>query len=311
MMNEIQLALSEAQLEHPIDLPRIAVIGAQSSGKSSVLESIVKEDFLPRGTGIVTRCPLILQLINNEEGDEKYATFSHKDGQVYKDFKEVTKEIELRTDELAGSEKKIVDKPIYLTICSPDIPNLTLIDLPGFTKLSTDDQDASICYEIESLVMKYIEQENTIILAISPANGDIANSDGLAYAKKVDPDRDRTFGVMTKIDIMDKGTDACDFLSGKLYKLKHGYIGVKCRSQADNNNGMSIQQALEEEKKFFASHPAYKKFADTQGTLMLAKKLSELLEKHIIKQLPYIQDLIKKNLRDYRKILRGIGKEVI
>ena len=70
--------------------------------------------------------------------------------------------------------------------------------------------------------MKYIEQENTIILAISPANGDIANSDGLAYAKKVDPDRDRTFGVMTKIDIMDKGTDACDFLSGKQYKLKHG-----------------------------------------------------------------------------------------
>ena len=142
-MNEIQLALSEAQLEHPIQLPRIAVIGSQSSGKSSVLESIVKEDFLPRGTGIVTRCPLILQLINNEYGTDKYATFSHKED-IFKDFSQVTIEIQERTNELAGSEKKIVDKPIYLTICSPDVPNLTLIDLPGFTKLSTDDQNSNI-----------------------------------------------------------------------------------------------------------------------------------------------------------------------
>jgi replication fork clamp-binding protein CrfC len=308
-MNHIQQALAGAKMKFAIELPRIAVIGSQSSGKSSVLESIVGEEILPRGVGIVTRCPLILQLQQNKENDEKTASFSHLPGEVFTDFAQVTREIIRQTDELAGSSKKIVDEPIFLTVTSPSVPNLTLIDLPGFTKLSTDDQSATICEDIENMVMRHIKEENTIILAISPANGDIANSDGLAYAKKVDPKGDRTFGVMTKIDIMDKGTDACDFLSGKIYKLKHGYIGVKCRSQQDNNDNKTITQSVEEEKKFFENHPAYCKFADTQGTEMLAKKLSDLLEKHIIKQLPKIEDLIQQNYEEYNKILKGIGKE--
>ena len=217
--------------------------------------------------------------------------------------------IKKRTNELAGKNKDIVKDPIFLSIRSKKLPNLTLIDLPGFTKLQTDDQASDISKDIEKLVMKYIEKENTIILAISPANGDIANSDGLAYAKIVDPNRDRTFGVMTKVDIMDKGTDACDYLSGKLYKLKHGYIAVKCRSQADNNDGKTIALALKEEKEFFENHHAYSKFAETQGIPMLANKLSQLLQKHIIKQLPKIEELIHQNYEEYAQILEEVGKE--
>lgn len=302
MMNEIQKALAGAKLQFQIDLPCIAAIGAQSSGKSSVLESIVGEDFLPRGTGIVTRCPLILQLIHSHHNPPE-ASFDHLADTIFTDFNEVRNEIARRTTELAGSEKKIVNKPIYLKIQSSEVPNLTLIDLPGFTKIDMDDQTNDICANIENLVMEYISKENTIILAISPANNDIANSDALQFAKKVDPDRERTFGVMTKIDIMDKGTDACDYLSGKNYKLKHGYIGVKCRSQEDNNKNKSIRQALQEERQFFASHPAYKDFADTQGTEMLAKKLSELLASHIQASLPKIETLIKKNFDEYTSIL--------
>ena len=155
----------------------------------------------------MTRCPLVLQLIHKKEGDV-YAVFDHQKGKKITDFKVVSNEITKRTNELAGSDKKIVNKPIYLTIHSPDVPNLTLIDLPGFTKIEMDDQNSNISNEIESLVLEYIQKENTIILAISPANNDIANSDGLLYAKKVDPQRERTFGVMTKVDIMDAGTDA-------------------------------------------------------------------------------------------------------
>ena len=309
MMNEIQMALGEAKLEFKIDLPCIAVIGAQSSGKSSVLESIVGIDFLPRGTGIVTRCPLILQLIHEKDGDV-YAVFEHLGAKNIKDFNEVRKEIMKRTDKLAGSDKKIVNKPIYLTIHSPDVPNLTLIDLPGFTKIEMDDQNSNISSEIESLVLEYIQKDNTIILAISPANNDIANSDGLQYAKKVDPDRKRTFGVMTKLDIMDKGTDACDYLKGKLYKLEHGYIGVKCRSQQDNQNKKTIKQALEEERKFFATHPAYKDFDATQGTEMLAKKLSVILDEHIKLLLPSIEKLIAMNLEQLSTRLENLGDVV-
>jgi len=132
----------------------------------------------------------------------------------------------------------------------------------------------------------------------------------LLYAKKVDPDRKRTFGVMTKIDIMDKGTDACDYLSGKQYKLEHGYIGVKCRSQQDNNKEKTIKEALEDERKFFRTHPAYKKFADSQGTEMLAIKLSKLLEQHIQNKLPAIEKKIEKNYKEYTKILKGLGESV-
>lgn len=310
MMNEIQRALVDVKLQCTINLPRIAVIGSQSSGKSSVLESIVGEDFLPRGTGIVTRCPLVLKLIHNKEG-KKYALFDHLDQTIIEDFEEVRNEIIQRTTELAGSETRIVNKPISLTINSPEVPNLTLIDLPGFTKVNMDDQSGDISKEIEDLVMEYIQEENTIILAISPANADIATSDALLYAKKVDPNRDRTFGVMTKIDIMDKGTDACDYLSGKQYKLKHGYIGVKCRSQDDNNRNKTIKQALEEERSFFETHPAYKDFAETQGTAMLAKKLSELLGDHIKGLLPGVEKLILKNSKEFASILEDLGPVVV
>ena len=307
-MNEIQRALQDANLKIKIDLPRIAVIGAQSSGKSSVLESIVGEDFLPRGTGIVTRCPLILQLIHANT-DVKYAKFDHSKTE-FTDFDKVRKEIESQTNILAGSKKKIENKPIYLTIYSPEVPNLTLIDLPGFTKLDLDEQNVGLSDDIEALVMEYIQNENTIILAISPANNDIANSDGLLYAKKVDSNRERTFGVMTKIDIMDKGTNARDFISGKQYKLKHGYIGVKCRSQDDNNKGKTIKDALEDEKRFFEGHDAYKDISHTQGTVVLAQKLSKLLGEHIIKQMPLIQEKIKHNYEIYEKILEDLGPSI-
>ncbi|CAI2359390.1 unnamed protein product [Moneuplotes crassus] len=308
MMNDIQKALQGANLKFEIDLPRIAVVGAQSSGKSSVLESIVGEDFLPRGTGIVTRCPLILQLIYHK-GDT-YAKFDHLPKIMITDFNKVRDEIEKRTNVLAGSDKKIVNKPIYLTIYSKNVPNLTLIDLPGFTRLDLDDQESGISDDIEALVMEYIVKENTIILAISPANNDIANSDGLLYAKNVDPNRDRTFGVMTKIDIMDKGTNALDFINGTKYKLKHGYIGVKCRSQDDNNKGKTIKDSLEDEKNFFRTHPDYKDIAHTQGTSVLAQKLSVLLGEHIKKHLPFIQEKIHENLADCEKSLQMLGPEI-
>ena len=116
---------------------------------------------------------------------------------------------------------------------------------------------------------------------------------------------------MTKVDIMDNETDACEYLNGKDYKLKHGYIAVKCRSHQDNNNNKSISQALEDEKKFFETHQAYSKLNKIQGIPALAKKLSELLEEHIIAQMPQIEELVEKNYVKYDGILAKIGKEDI
>jgi dynamin 1-like protein len=170
-----------------LDLPQIVVVGSQSSGKSSVLENIVRRDFLPRGGGIVTRRPLILQLIHTP-GAEEYAQFTHSSTKKYSDFDLVRREIEEETERVVGGSKAISREPIYLRIYSPHVLTLTLVDLPGLTKIAMQDQPPDIDVRIRKLVLEYIAKPNAIILAVSPANQDIANSDALKLAREVDPD---------------------------------------------------------------------------------------------------------------------------
>lgn len=109
---------------------------------------------------------------------------------------------------------------LYVHMCS--VLDLTLIDLPGLTRVPVGDQPADIGAQIRQLVLNYISRESTLILAVSPANSDLATSDALQIAKEVDPDGNRTIGVLTKVDIMDHGTDARDILNNKVYPLKRG-----------------------------------------------------------------------------------------
>jgi hypothetical protein len=101
-------------------LPTVAVVGGQSSGKSSVLESVVGRDFLPRGSGIVTRRPLVLQLHKTEDGTTEYAEFLHAPKKRFADFAAVRKEIEDETDRITGKSKQISNIPIQLSIYSPN-----------------------------------------------------------------------------------------------------------------------------------------------------------------------------------------------
>ena len=113
--------------------------------------------------------------------------------------------------------------------------------------------DNPLCtaFQIREMIHDYIGQDNTLILAVTPANQDLANSDALKLASSVDPDGLRTIGVITKLDLMDKGTDALDIFEGKLLPLKLGYIGVVNRSQNDINGKTSITESLRKEKEFF------------------------------------------------------------
>ncbi|KAJ0792840.1 putative dynamin, GTPase region, Dynamin superfamily [Helianthus annuus] len=158
----------------------------ESSGKSSVLESIVGRDFLPRGSGIVTRRPLVLQL-HKTDGGEEYAEFGHMPRRRFTDFSLVRQEIQDETDRITGKSKQISPIPIHLSIYSPNVVNLTLIDLPGLTKVAVEGQPESIVEDIEKMVRTYVDKPNSIILAISPANQDIATSDAMKLAKEVDP----------------------------------------------------------------------------------------------------------------------------
>ncbi|CAD6342652.1 unnamed protein product [Miscanthus lutarioriparius] len=166
-------------------LPSVAVVGGQSSGKSSVLESIVGRDFLPRGSGIVTRRPLVLQLHKTEDGVQEYAEFLHMPKRRFTDFALVRKEIQDETDRLTGKTKQISPVPIHLSIYSPHVVNLTLIDLPGLTKVAVEGSLKAL-FRISKKhgALSYVDKPNCLILAISPANQDIATSDAIKLARK-------------------------------------------------------------------------------------------------------------------------------
>jgi dynamin 1-like protein len=188
------------------------VVGGQSSGKSSVLESIVGIDFLPRGTNIVTRRPTIIQLIYTAMADRPWAEFTHKPGSKYFDFSKVKEEIEADTDRIAGRNKNISSEPIIVKVFSRGVVDLTLVDMPGMTKVPTGDQPIDIEAKILELNLRYVSFKHSIIMAVCAANTDLANSDGLKLARRVDPFGERTIGVITKIDLMDEGTDALEIL---------------------------------------------------------------------------------------------------
>ncbi|MFQ6667118.1 hypothetical protein Gotur_033241 [Gossypium turneri] len=257
-------------------LPSVVVVGGQSSGKSSVLESIVGRDFLPRGSGIVTRRPLVLQLHKQERGLQEYGEFLHLPKKKFTDF----------------------------------FVNLTLIDLPGLTKVAVEGQPESIVQDIEIMVRSYVEKPNCIILAITPANQDIATSDAMKLSREVDPTGERTFGVLTKLDLMDKGTNAIDVLEGRAYPLQHPWVGIVNRSQADIKKNVDMIASRRKEREFFASSPDYGHLASKMGSEYLAKVLSKHLESVIRARLPGITSLINKSIEELEAELSHLGRSV-
>merc|ERR1719367_1308883 len=298
IMNRLQDIFTKLGVPMVIDLPQIAVVGGQSAGKSSVLENFVGKDFLPRGSGIVTRRPLILQLIN---GPTEYGEFLHCKGKKFMDFLSIMKEIEDETDRVTGTAKGISNLPINLRVYSPHVLNITLIDLPGMTKIAVGDQPPDIGAQINDMIMQFICRDTCLILAVTPANQDLATSDALQMARQADPEGHRTIGVLTKLDLMDEGTDARDVLENRLLPLRRGYVGVVNRSQKDIDGKKDIKAAGAAERKFFLSHPAYRHMADRMGTPYLQKVLNQQLTNHIRETLPGLRDRLQKQMLSLEK----------
>ncbi|KAJ8798207.1 hypothetical protein J1605_016840 [Eschrichtius robustus] len=245
--------------------------------------------------------------MNSQEGRTgsemgfQYAEFLHCKSKKFTDFEEVRQEIEAETDRVTGTNKGISPVPINLRVYSPHVLNLTLIDLPGITKVPVGDQPADIEYQIKDMILQFISRESSLILAVTPANMDLANSDALKLAKEVDPQGLRTIGVITKLDLMDEGTDARDILENKLLPLRRGYIGVVNRSQKDIEGKKDIRAALAAERKFFLSHPAYRHMADRMGTSHLQKTLNQQLTNHIRESLPALRSKLQSQLLSLEK----------
>ncbi|XP_060216198.1 dynamin-related protein 3A-like isoform X1 [Lycium barbarum] len=308
IVNKLQDIFAQLGSQSTIELPQVAVVGSQSSGKSSVLEALVGRDFLPRGSDICTRRPLVLQLIQTKRNEDEWGEFLHLPGKRFFDFNEIRSEIQAETEREAGVNKGVSDKQIRLKIFSPNVLDITLVDLPGITKVPVGDQPSDIEARIRTMIMSYIKLPSCLILAVTPANADLANSDALQIAGNADPDGYRTIGVITKLDIMDRGTDARNFLLGKVIPLRLGYVGVVNRSQEDIRMNRSIKDALIAEEKFFRSRPVYSELADRCGVPQLAKKLNQILVQHIKTVLPGLKSRISAALVSVAKEHASYGE---
>ncbi|KAF1345803.1 P-loop containing nucleoside triphosphate hydrolase protein [Delphinella strobiligena] len=282
-MIEIRSLLQTVDQADTLTLPSIVVIGSQSSGKSSVLEAIVGHEFLPKGSNMVTRRPIELTLVNTPDAHAEYGEFPALGLGKITDFAQIQKTL---TDlNLAVPEADCVsDDPIQLRICSPSVPDLSLIDLPGYIQVTGFDQPTALKQKISELCDKYIQSPN-IILAISAADVDLANSTALRASRRVDPRGERTIGVVTKMDLVD-ATRGAAILADKNYPLRLGYVGVVCKVPQQHNSLFSRGSAnitsiiTKNETAYFSQHPESFGPATkvTVGTPNLRKKLMHVLE---------------------------------
>lgn len=280
----------------------------------------------------MTRRPLVLQLINRPatastetngtseelEGStdkaanvDEWGEFLHIPGQKFFDFNKIRDEIARETEAKVGRNAGISAAPINLRIYSPNVLTLTLVDLPGLTRVPVGDQPRDIERQIKDMILKFITKSNAIILAVTAANIDLANSDGLKLAREVDPEGQRTIGVLTKVDLMDEGTDVVDILAGRIIPLRMGYVPVVNRGQRDIDNKKAINAALQAEQAFFENHKAYRNKSSYCGTPYLARKLNLILMMHIKQTLPDIKARIASSLAKYSQELESLGPSML
>ncbi|KAK5951224.1 mitochondrial dynamin GTPase Msp1 [Knufia fluminis] len=301
-MIEIRNMLQGVGQSGALTLPSIVVIGSQSSGKSSVLEAIVGHEFLPKGSNMVTRRPIELTLVNTPDAKAEYGEFPALGLGKITDFTQIQRTL---TDlNLAvPSEQCVTDDPIQLTIHSPNVPDLSLIDLPGYIQVVGRDQPVELKQKISDLCDKYIQPPN-VILAISAADVDLANSTALRASRRVDPRGERTIGVITKMDLIDPQRGV-EMLSDKKYPLRLGYVGVVCKIPQQTGlftrHGANLTNVItKNENQYFQAHPL--EFGPqselSTGTPVLRKKLMYVLEQTMASSLAGTRDAIVQELEE-------------
>jgi dynamin-like GTPase MGM1, mitochondrial len=302
-MIEIRSILQTVGQSNTLTLPSIVVIGSQSSGKSSVLEAIVGHEFLPKGLNMVTRRPIELTLVNTPDAHAEYGEFPALGLGKITDFSHIQRTLtELN---LAVPDSQCVsDDPIQLTISSPHVPDLSLIDLPGYIQVVGHDQPVELKQKISDLCDKYIQPPN-VILAISAADVDLANSTALRASRRVDPRGERTIGVVTKMDLVDPIRGA-SILNDRKYPLRLGYVGVVSRIPSQTasiwrKGSGSISSAItKNENAYFSAHPL--EFGPeaglSVGTTTLRKKLMQVLEQTMAASLQGTSAAIQQELEE-------------
>ena len=271
-------------MQEGIQLPTIVVVGDQSSGKSSVLESLAGIS-LPRGQGICTRVPLIMRLQDEPSLEKPELHLEYKDKNVTTSEASITEAINAATEEIAGSGKGICSTPLTLVVKKRGVPDLTMVDLPGITRVPVHGQPEDIYEQISSIIMEYIAPQESIILNVLSATVDFPTCESIRMSQQVDRTGERTLAVVTKADKAPEGL--LEKVTIDAVNIGLGYVCVRNRVGDE-----SYEQARAEEARLFEANPLLSQIDKSiVGIPVLAEKLMQIQAAGISKCLP---DIVKK-----------------
>lgn len=246
---------------------------------------------------MVTRRPIELTLIHTPSTPGKevkeYGEFPSLGLGKITDFSQIQRTLTDLNLAVPASDC-VSNEPIDLRIYSPHVPDLTMIDLPGYIQLASMDQPESLKEKIAALCEKYIREPN-IILAVCAADVDLANSPALRASRKVDPLGLRTIGVITKMDLVPPDQGA-GILAGNRYPLHLGYVGVVCKGGSKKNSRETTGQiAKRSEDDYFGSNNDYfgRSSALMVGTGTLRHRLMQVLESSMASSLHGITNAVQ------------------
>ncbi|CAF3657390.1 unnamed protein product [Rotaria sp. Silwood1] len=281
-----------------ITFPNVVVVGDQSSGKSTLLESLSLVE-LPKGSGIVTRCPLVLRL-RKASVRRLYRLNGNKKIELDERKTNILNYIEEETKKLAGENKNIVKDLIELQVNDPNVRDLTVVDLPGIARNPIADQPKDIHKQTTDLIRHLIRQEGSVILCVFPANVDIATVESFTIAREVDPTGIRTIGVITKSDLASNHDTLIQQLlmdRPDVFHLKLGFIAVRNRSTEEE---ISLEDARKREKEFFSQHPASRMTGHCLGIDALINRLADLYSDRVKETFPKMRNDIQTKLKEVR-----------
>jgi interferon-induced GTP-binding protein Mx1 len=320
LLDELQnLGIPHAELP----VPQIAVFGDQSSGKSSLLESISGIPF-PKGTGLVTKCPTRITMTNAPSKSWQATITLPPQFQLSNSDRDIIEtvhspnELSLLLERAstlitAKSSNGFSRDSIHVHVESAHTPDLSLVDLPGIIRTTTAGQDRSVINEVDELLRHYMLQQETVILAVIPANQDIATVDILERAAKLDPQGERTIGVLTKPDLVDQGAEEeiLHIVRNTRKPLRLGYVMVKNRNQAELKSALSLQDAMTAEDQYFQNHGIWRSIdIGLRGTQSLCNKLTQLIVKRAVDRAPVIQLNLQEKLKSLESQLVTLGMDV-
>ncbi|KAF9572897.1 hypothetical protein EC968_009202 [Mortierella alpina] len=300
-------------LNKMITIPQIAILGDQSSGKSSVLEAITKLTF-PRNIETCTRFATQV----NMRRSERVEISAHIDGET--DFNSIHKSQTATLDihkiidkakSILCSSVEISEKVLEITISGPTLSPLTIIDLPGYINTTVDGQDKSIVQKIREINTRYIKDSRTIILAVVPANVDLNNIFVLGEAEHYDKSNERTIPIVTKPDTVEQDLlpSLVNTLLNRRKYMKLGYLVLKNSSYKDID--MPWEDARQREADFFKSSPLWNQVPESRkGRVSVKRFLGELLYTHIKKELPFLKKDILALISDCEKDISSMGPPV-